>query len=358
MKLIGERVKHRVFGAGIITDYEKDQMTVLFDNENRTGIFVYPSAFKSFLTLENLAFNDQIDQDIKALEEQDLADKQTESERIDQNITTRFKAYALLHAKTKPIKKTDKGNIAFNCIYNDGSNSEQEIGYKGVCTDETIAYNINTAKQAQCRRSDGMCFQYLKGEITREMLDESYQSTKEAFGLSICSECQLLEVWTIGPGLSPSGINKGKPLVLKHINTNSLTLLTTRMPGAPEEERVIFAAFLVDEHFEGSATELAYLKSNPNYRVQLSREEAGNLKFWDYYFNPLKPESVAFGSSTNRAITDVQAAQILSSILDIKRGTLFETRAKQFLDYYCSAKQINLKALPVPNGTLKRINAL
>lgn len=358
MKLHGERVKHKVFGVGTITGYEKDQMTVLFDKKNRTGIFVYPSAFKTFLTLENPNFSLQIEQDIKALEAQDLADQQMEYDRIDQNITARFKAYALLHTKTKPVKKTDKGNIAFHCIFNDGKSTEEEIGYRGVCSDETLTYNINTAKHGQCRRSDGMCYQYFKGLVTREALDDAYQNNKESLEISICGECQLLEVWAVSPGVSLSGVNKGKPLALKHVTANSLTVLTTKMPGAPEEDRIIFGAFLVDEHVEGNTTELTYLKSNPNYRVQLTEDEAKNLKFWNYYFNPLKPETISFGTGTNRTLTDIQAAQILRDILEMKKGTLLETRAKQFLDFYCSAKQVHLKALPDPSGALKRIQGL
>jgi len=92
--------------------------------------------------------------------------------------------------------------------------------------------------------------------------------------------------------------------------------------------------------------------ANPKYRIQLSLDEAKELKFWNYYFNPLKPEKIFFGSGLHRYVTDTQAAQVLKKICELKVGTAEEELSKEFLDYYCNTKKLDVEELPAPNGAL------
>lgn len=79
------------------------------------------------------------------------------------------------------------------------------------------------------------------------------------------------------------------------------------------------------------------------------------MKFWDYYFNENKPEKIIFGSGLHRYITDIQAAQVLKKICEIKKGTSGEMISKEFLEYYCRIKDLDIDSIPIPNGALQRI---
>lgn len=59
---------------------------------------------------------------------------------------------------------------------------------------------------------------------------------------------------------------------------------------------------------------LYYVAANPKYRIQLSLNEARELKFLDYYYNENKPELIKLGSGLHRYFTDTQAAQELKNI--------------------------------------------
>ena len=71
MELIGLKVKHTVFGAGVITEMEGNYITVEF--AAKTTRFVYPDAFEKFLKAEDSvsqqAIVDEIN-DAKAAAEQ------------------------------------------------------------------------------------------------------------------------------------------------------------------------------------------------------------------------------------------------------------------------------------------------
>lgn len=60
MNLIGEPVKHKTFGKGIITDFTKNKVTVCFDENQKR--FLYPDAFSQYLTLQNCTIQRKIDE--------------------------------------------------------------------------------------------------------------------------------------------------------------------------------------------------------------------------------------------------------------------------------------------------------
>ncbi|MBK5252426.1 MAG: hypothetical protein JJE29_07325 [Peptostreptococcaceae bacterium] len=186
--------------------------------------------------------------------------------------------------------------------------------------------------------------------MTREELDAAGNTDEY-----VCYESQMLRVWRAYAGIVQIGKKKGTPMTLKNVRSNSLALLTTRLPNAKDKERFIFAAFLVKDNYEGDGMEEGYVEADEKYRIQLSLEEAKILKFWDYYFNPNKPERTVFGSGLHRYLTDVQAAQILSRISIIKSGTKEEKISKEFYEYYCKIKGLNADDIAEPNGALKRI---
>lgn len=71
MELIGLKVKHKVFGAGVITETDGNYITVEF--AAKTSKFVYPDAFEKFIKAEDPAVQESIVDsihDVKAAAEQ------------------------------------------------------------------------------------------------------------------------------------------------------------------------------------------------------------------------------------------------------------------------------------------------
>ncbi|TCP96168.1 hypothetical protein [Serpentinicella alkaliphila] len=353
MNLCGEIVIHKAFGKGKIVKCEQNYVVILFDETMEEKKFVYPAAFGQFLQLENTALLKDIEEEKIKIVQKEAENKKATEERA--NVMKSKKNLGNSgNAKVYTTKSTDKNNIAFKCNYCDGGKSNKVVGYKGVCTDEIIKYNIKVAKHIWCSQPENKCFKYLSGEISRDEITKFYNETKFEFSKSVCYESQMFEIWTAGAGVTQNGDDKGKPMSLRNVKPNSLALLTSKLPYADDSERFIFAVFLINENYEGDSREEGHVGANPKYRLHLSLDEAKKLKFWDYYFNPNKPEKIVFGSGLHRYITDIQASQVLNKICEIKKGTSEEKFAKEFLEHYCFIKELDIKNIPTPNGALQR----
>ena len=355
MQINGEVVKHKVFGRGQIVEFADNYVTVLFDESKTEKKFAYPSAFGAFLEMENEFFLKQIEEDKNVIAKEEAENKRVNEELAKIATAIKSKGNGKRHLKNTTEKTSDRNNIAFKCNFCDGGNSKEIIGYKGVCSDDTIQYNINVAKHISCSQPKNMCNKYLQGEVSREEICRFYETTKSEFSKSVCYESQMLEIWIAGAGITQNGDEKGKSISIRSARANSLALLTTKLPHAKDKDRFIFAVFLIDENYEGGNKDEGYVGANPKYRLQLPLDEARKLKFWDYYFNLNKPEKIIFGSGLHRYLTDVQAVQVLKKICEIKKGTSEEVLSKEFLEYYCKIKKMDIDNIPMPEGVLKRI---
>ncbi len=355
MELCGEAVNHKSFGRGKIVDFSNSYITVLFEESKEEKKFAYPVAFGAFLKLENESFIKQIEEDKHAIAQREAEDKRIKEERAKLYTATESQNNRLKKTKNSAVKSSDKNNIAFKCNYCDGGSSKKVVGYRGVCSDDTIKHNINIAKHVWCSQPENMCNKYLKGEISREEVCGFYEATKSEFSKSVCYESQMLEIWIAGAGVTQNGDEKGKPMSLRNAKANSLALLTTKLPNAEDKDRFIFAVFLIDENHEGDNRDEGYVGANPKYRMYLSLDEAKEVKFWDYYFNPNKPEKIVFGSGLHRYLTDIQSAQVLKRICELKRGTSEEEFSKEFFEHYCRIKGLDVTGIPIPDGALQRI---
>ena len=103
---------------------------------------------------------------------------------------------------------------------------------------------------------------------------------------------------------------------------NSLCVLTTRNPNSEEENRYIFAVFLVDETYEGDNQEEGYVTTNSPYKIMLGPKEAGSMLFGSYHANDNKAETAARSSGLHRYFDDTEAVQILRDIVEIKKEHL------------------------------------
>jgi transcription elongation factor GreA-like protein len=101
MDICGEVVVHKTFGVGQIIDFKNNYITVRFETNKAEKIFVYPSAFGSFLEIENETFLAQIKSD-KDLIDQALAKNQ----RINEELKKFTAPIASIKIKSKPKKVT------------------------------------------------------------------------------------------------------------------------------------------------------------------------------------------------------------------------------------------------------------
>lgn len=102
MNLIGTRVKHPVFGVGVITDQMGNYTTVEFTD--KTTRFVYPDAFGKFLKAEDAEIQTSI---VKEIEK---AKSTAEQQRQERKATEeqRRAAIAVASLKTKRLKSIDE----------------------------------------------------------------------------------------------------------------------------------------------------------------------------------------------------------------------------------------------------------
>ena len=140
----------------------------------------------------------------------------------------------------------------------------------------------------------------------------------------------------------------------KNIRAESLAVLTTRLSNTKDDERLIMAVFMVCSRNDEVDIPQDSIDVDPVYRIQLSLDEAKQVKFWDYYFNPTNAAKINFGSGHFRYLTDEQSAQILKKIAEVKKNTEEEKISLDFYQYYCKIKNLDCNNIPEPNGALQR----
>lgn len=216
MNLIGVSVKHRAFGVGQVIEKTGEHIVVDFYGQEKR--FVYPDAFKSFLKVEDTNILNVIQEDILQKEQA----IQLQQEKRNEQLSTRNQVLGKSKGTNK--KLNDRANIAFKCNYCDGGCSEQHIGYRAACSDSMIVHNIREENKVWCSSEESPCRQYFDGEISREELDGWCEN--DGF---VCYESQMLRVWKAMAGVVQTGENKGQPMKLHQVQTNSLSIRKSSM---------------------------------------------------------------------------------------------------------------------------------
>ena len=337
MDLLNKVVFHKVFQSGIVIDVDAAYITVRFKVGEKK--FMFPDAFDGFLSTE--------DKDLMMDIRDKMAAKKAEKLKTQ-------KEQAPPSAVLKPERNRSKtksyarANIAFKCNYCDGGKSSHQIGYCGVCSDAIINNNIAVEHRTWCTADTSACLQYFNSEISRQELDGMCKD-----GGFVCYESQMLRDWKALAGIVQHGENKGKPMKLNRVQANSLCALTTRDPCSMEDERYIFAVFLVDETYDGDKFDEGYVSTKSKYKIKLSPYEAHQVLFWNYHANENQSKVAAWNSGLHRYFDDMQAAQILQDIARVKRDTEDEVLAQEFFDYFCEINGLNASELPPLQGALK-----
>lgn len=332
MEITGQAVKHKIYGSGKIIEFNR--------NDNRRYIIVrfaigekefpYPSCFEKFLLAESADFKNFVEEELHAfiLEQ--------ENERVMQEIERDKRAAHYEEIRRSNTRRVhSRGNIAFKCSFCDGGASTSQVGFCNICSDENIKNNILKEKHTWCS-SDSYCKAYLNGEITREELQARFDEDNTA----VCYESNLLRAWCYEAGLVVNGINKGKPRTIKQIQNNSLCVLTTQKDSA--SDRQIFGVFIVSRSAEGNEFSAGRVEAHYKYRLSLTPQEAGLMKFWDYHRNKSEKAPYKWGQGLFRYLDDNVCIKILKDIVNIKRGTADEQLAVEFLNYYCTINKLEI----------------
>lgn len=335
--IAGKEVLHNKFGGGRIISIRDGILSIQFQDKQRR--FIYPEAFGKFLTTPDTELEEQVQLDFKL--------KQDESSRkILQTVNSGTNASK---EEKRNAKKDERSNVAFKCNYCDGGMQQGTVGFNGVCSDSTIRYNIEKAHHIWCSDVDCPCKQYIDGKISRTELCDALTN-----GVLVCYESTMLKDWKASAGRIQNGENRNRPMKISKVQTNSLAILTTKKPDSPDNERFIFAVFLVDEKFEGDTKDEGYVIANSKWKIELSPQEASKMLFWNYYANENAPEKVLLGSGLHRYISDSQAVQILRDIIAIKTEQSEKEFAQAFLKHFCAVNGIDENDVPLPNGALLR----
>lgn len=343
MDLINLTVKHKVYGEGIIISHENSYITVRFQQGEKK--FIFPNSFDEYLTTENSTITEEIKQELENIKISEKEKKERLAELIQKKQIVTNDKYSKVKTKVFP-----RANIAFKCNFCDGGQSDEQIGFHGVCSDDIIYNNIEVEKRTWCSSDESACRQYLEGEKTRFELEDICNN-----GGFVCYESQMLRDWRALAGIVQTGERKGQPMKLNQVQNNSLCVLTTRDPNSIERERYIFGVFLVDETYEGDNKDEGYVTTKSKYRIKLSPEEAHKMLFWNYHANDNQPEVAVWSSGLHRYFEDEQAIQILMDIEKIKQGTKDHELANEFLSYFAQINNIDISNIPKKNGALHRI---
>jgi len=156
-----------------------------------------------------------------------------------------------------------------------------------------------------------------------------------------------------------NSVKAGQQMDPEEITPETLAVLTTRTKGVKEEGRVIFALFMVKEQpEEGPGSMEGYIQADEDYKIALSFDEARQIKFWEFYYNEKKPDSIRMGSGLHRYLSDMQCAQMLREIVEVKEDEQEKEYAQNFLNHFCSLRKIDVGSIAKAEGGLVRLRGM
>lgn len=220
--------------------------------------------------------------------------------------------------------KHNRHNVACKLNYCNGGQSEKRVGYYGICSENIIRYNIEEKHREWCSNPECRCYLYYSGKTTYQGIINDYPEEWP------CYESVTLMNWKVSAGNNKDGT----PRKIKNAEEKSLCVLTTLLPKTKEEERIIIAAFIIDEVFTGDDETAGYVAANDDYCLEFSLNEAKQLHFWDYYANPKSPDQKAWKTGLIRYFNDEIAAKILLRMVEVKSDKEGKQKARNMLDYY------------------------
>lgn len=329
----------------------QDEKWVYIRFSSRDIQLQFPEAFEKFLKLKDEKLQAEVETLIVEKKEKEAQKKIEEREAklraIEEAKRKEEETAIATKRKDKPVDRhANENNLAFKCNFCNGGCSESCLGYKGVCTDEQIKQNIKDGR-AWCSNADSPCYKYVNGMLTRKDLDDLNVN-----GTFVCYEARMLIDWKAeaGEDVDENGVHKARRIT--NASNNSLAVLTTVMPGDNGKDRVIFGVFITGTVDEGDDVKAGYVKAKDDYHIELTPDEAKQMKFWNYYKNPGSPDRIQWGTGLYRYMKDSACARILADIVNVKTEPKEKAHAQKVLEHYCSLKGIEVNNIPAADGAL------
>lgn len=249
------------------------------------------------------------------------------------------------------MKLDNRGNIAFKFNYCNGriGNDKNGFGFKNLCTEDFIRFNIQKRKATWCSDPQCPCRQFNDGRITYSQLRSIFEEQSD-----ICVESNLLNNWVATAEYTLNNNGNWQARAIRHAKCGGLMVLTAVRPQMNEESRKIFGVALISEVFEGNEEEPGFVKADDTYRLEINLQEANDLNFWDFYKNE-NTDKCRWGQGMFRYITKLQAAQILKTVSKIKKDSLDEEKAAKMLEIYCEKYKLPAEKILAPNGARMQI---
>ncbi|RST77302.1 malate synthase [Siminovitchia acidinfaciens] len=181
-----------------------------------------------------------------------------------------------------------------------------------------------------------------------------HESSQIVFWLDEEEQQNVFTDWQVFTGQVQSGKNKGQLNRAARLRPNSAGLLTARKSDQPETERQILGLYMVSETFSGDLSDDGIVPAHPEFRIELTDQEAEKMLFWNYYSNKNYPHRTTWNTGKYRYYDNVWTAQILKDIIALKTDEEEIKEAKNFLEYFCQMNVLDMDNIPEANGALKQ----
>lgn len=184
--------------------------------------------------------------------------------------------------------------------------------------------------------------QALQKEQTRNYLLRNFKippNSQAAFDIKPEQCGDLFSTWSVSTGTYVSGYSKGEVRIPDRLNPNSLCLLTRRENQAPESERRILGAFMVEEDFLGCDCRDGKISAHPIYRLNLPEEQ--RPFFWPYLSQ--EPSQQRWGRVAFKYLPNETAEKILFDLKEALASTGDAGLAEQFYQYHRKLNHLRIR---------------
>ena len=234
--------------------------------------------------------------------------------------------------KSPAAIKEGTENIAFKITYCDGGETGVRYGFRGPCSARCREAN-QKAGRAWCNEDKYcLCAKLAKGIITQEEYNRNIGST------FFCYESTTLVDWKAYAG-TDNAKNPPRPRRFNQLCSSGIALLTTVPNG--ETDRYIFGLFKIAKYYRGDEAHEGYLEAHPKYRIEFTKEESRQMRFWDFYSNK-NSEKEQWGTGLFRYLSNEQILEVLKKTVEVKQGTKDYELAKELLEVFCKEKEISI----------------
>ena len=233
--------------------------------------------------------------------------------------------------KAPGARKEGTENIAFKITYCDGGETDINFGFRKACSDSCRKENLKLGR-SWCNDNRNLCCQLENYTISKE------EFTKRSSEEVLCYESKVLIDWKAYAGYD-NAKNPPRPRKFNQLCSTGIALLTT-VPNN-QEDRLIFGLFKIAKYFEGSEDQEGYVEAHPKYRIEFTKEEAKQMRFWDFYSNK-NTSREAWGTGLFRYLSNEQILDVLKRMLEVKEGKQDYDLAKELTEVFCSEKNLQI----------------